>query len=229
MKPKIKFKLNINLDKQTCFNFLNLKYGGIDFGKSIVSLHPSLKNIKKIKTIIKRREAISQYINQFYNLHNNELKEALDYFQKEWNEVKQPFFQITDEIFKSFSWPKGKYICYLSIFNCHPRFLDNKTFQVYYKNKSEIKRIITHELLHFIFYHYLKNKFKNKISINKKWIISEIFNTIILNQKKLGKLIAPSKELGYPEHKKYIRLLASEWKRNKNISMWLKKAIEFVP
>lgn len=59
--------------------------------------------------------------------------------------------------------------------------------------------------------------------------MSEVFNAIILNQKEFKKIIAPAKELGYPEHKKNIKLLASEWEKSKDILIWLKRTIKLVP
>lgn len=229
MNPYLKFKLNKNLDKKTCFDFLNLKYAGIDFGKGIILFHPKLKNIKKIKSAVTKKKEISDYINIFYNLHKDELRKTLGFFKKEWSKVEDKFFQEVDLIFNNLPWPNGKYICYLSIFNCNSRFLADKTFQVFYENKKEVKRIIAHELLHFIFFHYLNKKFKVRMSLEKKWIISEVFNTIVLNQKNFIKIISPTKELGYPEHRKYLKILSKEWIKNKDISTWLNRANKIVP
>lgn len=213
---------------QTCFNFLNFKSAGVDFGKSIISTHPELAEVEEIKSVSKRKKEISKYVNQFYCSHKKELKNALSYFSKEWRKVEQSFFKKTDKVFNKFPWPKGKYICYLSIFDCNPRFLHNKTFQVFYRNKKGIKRIITHELLHFIFYDYLEKRLKIIISESKKWSIAEIFNTILLNQNDFKKIISPDKELGYPEHKRYIKLLTTKWKKCKDIMTWLGEAMELV-
>jgi hypothetical protein len=80
-------------------------------------------------------------------------------------------------------------------------------------------------MLHFIFYDYsykfLKKK-KLKISEEKIWEISEIFNTLVLNRKEFKTLIKPSKELGYPEHKKYIRKISSKLRNGCNIDDFLK-------
>ena len=70
---------------------------------------------------------------------------------------------------------------------------------------------------------------QKKISQNKKWIISEIFNTVILNQKDFEKIIKPAKELGYPEHKRYIKILENKWKKEKNITKWISQANQIVP
>lgn len=228
MRPFVKFRISIKLDYKTCFNFLNLKSAGIDFGKNIISIHPQLRRIRKNKNKITKKRAIFFYINHFYNLHNNELKKALELFKKEWKKVEKCFFQEVKTIFGNFRWPKGKYICYLSIFNCNPRFLHDKTFQIFYKSEKDAKRIIAHELLHFIFYYFLEKKIKIKLSKEKKWILSEVFNTIVLNQDNFRKIISPSKELGYPAHREYIQILTNEWKKCKNISSWINKAVKII-
>ncbi len=227
MTPIIKFRLNKDLDKQTCLNFLDLKCAGIDFGKGIISTHPELKSVRLLRPVARKGE-ISRYIDHFYEKYEVELAKTLYFLAKDWKQVEKSFFKQAKKVFCNFPWPKGKYICYLSVFNCNPRFLHDKTFQIFYKNEKDWKIIISHELLHFIFYNYLNVKSGKKLSDAKKWILSEIFNAVILNQDIFKKLISPSKEFGYPEHKKFIKTLTKEWKKHKNIDRWLKIATKTI-
>jgi len=228
MGPKVKFKLNKRLDKETAANFLGLSFGGVDFGAGILATHPELKKTLKTRSKSLKKKMISDYVDNFYLIHNKELKETLAIMESDWEKKEKMFFDTTNKIFNSFPWSKGKYIGYLSIFNCNPRFLRYKNFQIFYKNRKDFKRLIAHELLHFIFYSYLNKKCFN-LSKNKKWVISEIFNAIILNQRVFVKLISPAKELGYPEYKKETDLLTKEWERYKIIDRWIQKAKKTVP
>ena len=47
--PKVKFKINKELDKKTAWQFLNVKEAGIDFGKSILVVHPELSKMNTLK------------------------------------------------------------------------------------------------------------------------------------------------------------------------------------
>lgn len=228
MGPALRFRLNKNLDKMMSLDFFDFKTAGVDFSRGITGPHPFFKKIKEIRPNRIKNRMISEYISRFYEIHNKELLATLRYSQKEWKKIKDDFYTEVNSIFKGYQWPKGKYICYLSIFNCNPRFLGDKTFQVFYKNKKDIRRIIVHELLHFMFYEYLTERFEVKIPERKKWIISEIFNTIILNQKEFRGIIWPAKEFGYPEHRNFIRALTKEWQKHKDVNIWLHGARRLV-
>ena len=82
-----------------------------------------------------------------------------------------------------YPWPEGKYISYLSIFNCNPRFIETKEFQVSYKHPETTNYVCVHEMLLFIFYDYLKKNFSKeykKLDSKYIWKLSEIFNDVVL-------------------------------------------------
>lgn len=194
-----------------------------DFGKGIISNHPELENIKNINDKENRKEKISNYVEKFYSENIIELEKLLIEYNNDWEKIGKDFFIETDKIFSESEWPEGKYICYLSIFNCNPHFLHNKTFQLFYKKNENAKSTICHEMLHFIFYHYAE---KFEIPENLKWDISEIFNTTILNQPEFKKLIAPAVGLGYPKHKAIIPDSIKIWEKCGNFDEWMDKMIE---
>ncbi len=72
--PQIKFKLNKGLDKKVANSFLFLKGGGIDFGKGIIKDHPKLGSLRNIKQREKRKKLISDYIDNFYQIHRPQLQ-----------------------------------------------------------------------------------------------------------------------------------------------------------
>lgn len=227
MKPSVKFKLKAALDEEMCFDFFNFKSAGIDFGKGIIALHPQLRSVKALSPN-KRKKAIAAYVIRYYRSHKRELAAALERAKKDWQKVEPSFFSATARIFGSFPWPKGKYIGYLSIFNCNPRFLSDKTFQIFYQAERGVRRLVAHEMLHFIFYTFLEKKGECQVSEQKKWILSEVFNAIILNEKEFKSIIAPVRELGYPEHRSCIRSFTKEWEKHRDIIKWLGKAARTV-
>lgn len=221
MYPKIKFQLNKKLDKEVCKGFLHLSVEGLNFGKEILKIHPGLKEKKP-----------ENYIDWYYKTHRNELLKKKKNFEKLWRKAERDFFDKTDKIFKGHQWPKGKYICYLSIFSCGPRFLQNKTFQSFYKYSPEILiQQIIHEMLHFMFYDYLYKKFpkyKAKKYKQKIWKISEAFNYIIQNQKEWTELFGKP-ILAYPKLKKLVQKTQKTWLEKKDIDCLLKKILSKHP
>lgn len=224
--PKLKFKINKTLDKKMSLLFWDRKTAGIDFGVSILKDHPSFKKLNKLN-VEEKISFINKYVDNYYSKYRQVLNRFLKKFKKEWQSVENQFYLETNKIFKNHPWPKGLYICYLSIFNCNPRFLENKTFQAFYRHSYGIKLVACHEMLHFIFYDYLEKKFAKeikKISAEKIWTLSEVFNNIILATPEFIKL-TQKKPLGYPTHLKLIQKLSLLWAKTNKIEPFLKKVL----
>ncbi len=230
MQPHVIFKLNKSLDKKMAFAFLNVKAGGIDFSNGIIRIHSELKSIKKKKKT-DQKKIIDQYFDSFYKKHSDYLKKRTEKFQAEWNKTEKRYFRKVGRIFKNHPFPKGKYIGYLSIIDCNPRFLKDKTFQVFYSHPEGVISITAHELLHFIFYDYC---FKKYPEIFKKldpdrgtfWDLAEIFNLIILSQAEFKKIHRQKSVACYPAYKKYIPKLKRLWFSKKDIDEWLPVAFD---
>ncbi|MFH1457307.1 MAG: hypothetical protein ABIF17_04340 [Patescibacteria group bacterium] len=232
MFPKISYKLNKPLDKKITLEFLNIKAGGVDFSNGIIGVHPELKGINK-QSKIKQKEKINKHFDSFYKQHKDYLNKRIIEFQKDWNKVEKKYFQEVNKIFKNYLWSKGKYIGYLSIIDCNPRFLNNETFQVFYFHPEGSVAVTSHELLHFIFYDYC---FKKHPKIFKKlnpddnifWDLAEIFNAVILSQPEFVKIHKIKKQSNYPAHKKLIPVLKRLWNKEKDIDKWIIKAFEYL-
>lgn len=217
MYPILKFQLNKKLDKEMCRHFLaRSRKGGFDFAAMIFKEHPQLKP-----------KSINEYADSFYAKHKHALIKAKRRFEKFWQKFKDDFFKETDKVFKKYPWPSGKYICFITIFPCGPRFLDTKTFQSFYQfNKQCFRYQSMHEMLHFMFYDYVEKK-KSKqfktITKDQFWHLSEIFNDIILATPQFNK-IHKRGLLSYPDHKPLISKYQNFWRKRKNIDEFLDKA-----
>jgi len=221
--PKVKFKINKELDKKTAWQFLNVKEAGIDFGKSILAVHPELSKINTLKNKKDKKEYINKYFDGYYKKYGKMLANDLIIVEKEWCLIKNEFFEVVDQIFYDYPWPKGRYIGYMSTLNCNVVFWKNKEWQVFAWLPDKYREIIVHEMLHFIFVDYFFKKIKNKKLREQWWTIAEVFNTVIINTPAFKKLIKPGKELGYPEHRILAAKMKKEWKKTKNIDQWIKK------
>jgi len=202
VSPKLKFQLNISLDIQTGTQFLSRSKAGIDFGAGIVKHYPEL-TIAQYKDHKEKGEIVREFVEKYYQTNKQELDEALIIMQNNWEEVEDNFYFVVDKIFEGFPWPPGQYVCYLSIFDCNPRFLDTKTFQVYYKSKIGTNHVVAHEMLHFIFYDYVEQKEKDlaeRIGKDRLWVLSEVFDKLAFEHPIFEKF-KPKFQGGYPEIK----------------------------
>jgi len=207
---KLKFEINKDVDKKVFDWFLK---SGSRFHKIILDAHPSLKKDKK---------SMSKYVDTYYEKHINEIKEKKGGSEEKWRLHEDYFFTEVSKLFNQ-KWPKGKYIAYLSIWNIFPRWIKNKTFTISHMKNRNNNSIIVHELLHFMFYKYVNEKFP-KISDKKKWHLSEIFNIVLMNQPFLKK-IYNKKQLAYSNHKKYIPRFNKLYKKYNGITNFIEAAI----
>jgi hypothetical protein len=225
---KLRFYLNKNLDKFMASQFIDIKAGGIDFGNSIIKNHPKLKDIKKVDQK-ERKKIVNQYFDNYYRENSPVLIKKLFLIREKWKRKENDFFKIIQKIFNGFEFKKGMYIGYISIIDCNPRFLESKTFQVFYKkNIDESIYVITHELLHFIFFDYFNEEIKINTTEEKLWDLSEIFNIIVLESNYFKKIINKRYIKPYPEHRKYLPSFRKLFKDSKNIRDFIIKGINLI-
>lgn len=208
----MKIELNKQLDKEIYLRFREARVGGVDFGRKIHDVHPQIT-----------KENYSEYIDNFYQEHQGKLEVIRKDTEKCFTDVKKPLFAELRKYFgRDFS--KENYTCYISIFDCNPRFLENKTFQVYYKRPYHLrKEVIVHELTHFAFYDYC---FGLGIKDSKAlWELSEIFNVIFLNLPSLRTAIGAEEILFYPDLKEKLEVVKLIWAEDLTAREFIKTSL----
>jgi len=229
-KYSINIKINKNLDKQICRNFIDAKIGDFDFGKErIIDLHPEL-NKAHSKDKKERSKIINNYIDIHYKNNRQEIVEAKKFINTVWQEIENDYFKEVEKLFNNKVYLKNKkFTAFISIFSCSP-LIESQGWQIYYKikSKSEIKRIFAHKILHFFYYSYVKNNksvksYYNNLDQEEHWTKAELFNVVILNQSDFQKIIG-RKEKGYDIHKKYFSVFKNSWKKSKNLNDYLIKS-----
>lgn len=209
----MKIKLNKKLDKEVYLAFYDAVVGGADFGKKIRDDHPDIT-----------KENYIEYIDNFYTANKGTLNSTLKDTLACFDEIKEPlFFELQKYFGKDYS--KENYTCYLSIFNCNPRYLENKSFQVYYKRSHDMrKEVIAHEMTHFAFYDYCdKLGIKND---NNLWELSEVFNVIFLNLPSIQRAIGAEELLFYPDLKNKLEEIKKIWAKQLSAEEFIKKSLE---
>lgn len=210
-----------------CHMFINSKIGDFDFGKErIIDIHPKLKSARGLKRK-ERNQMIDLYIDEYYKKNRKDIETSKEGIYKIWKEIEVEYFKEVEKLFNNKIYLKSKnFTSFLSIFTCSP-IIEPQGWQIYYKikNKSEIKRLFAHEILHFYYYGYIKNdkivkKYYKNMNEEEYWTKAEIFNVIILNQKQFQNIIG-KKEEGYDMHKKYFKEYLYAWNKSKNVNDFL--------
>ena len=211
----IEITLDKNLDKETFLNFSKLKVEGVDFGKKIRDDHSEVT-----------KENYNEYIDNFYAKHSHELENNLKDTKKCFGEIKDVLFLELQKYFNK-DYSKEKYTCYLSIFNCNPRYLESKSFQVYYSRSHNMrKEVIAHELTHFAFYDFChKLGIKNN---NALWELSEIFNVFFLNLPSIRNAIGAEESLFYPDLKIKLEAIRLIWDKKVEASEFILNSLRYI-
>lgn len=201
--PHVQFKLHKELDKFMAAQFLGTSRGGIDFGEGVWGIHPDLKGLTSKDT-----RQIDAYFNKYYKDNKTKLEEQVKKFQSEWDLIESDYVELVRNEFMGFEFPPGDYDGYISIINCNPRFLETCSFQAFYQFENSIN-VTSHELLHFMFYAYItkglgENDKAIKQNSNDWWIVSEVFNNVVLSTKPFEELFGKTYETPYPDHEKFI-------------------------
>lgn len=226
MRPKLVIKLNKDFDKAICGKFINKNTAGIDFGAGIIKTHPKLSPAQKAlgkKSI----EKISEYFNAYYKTNGERLQESVKKAQTDWDKTSEEFYKVCDKYFNKHSWPKGKYEAYLSIINCNPRFLHNKTFQVYWKHKKGFVFVAIHEMLHFLFFDLVEKLLSGiDISSQRTWEISEVFNELIMQETEFAEITGVKDPGQYPNLIELQNKLEEIWGKNKKASKFVLSTLQ---
>lgn len=211
----MKIELNKKLDKEVYLAFYDAVVGGVDFGKKIRDDHPDITKENHI-----------EYIDNFYIANKDKLNSVLEDMLACFDEIKETLFLELQKYFGK-DYKSENYTCYLSIFNCNPRYLENKSFQVYYKRSHDMrKEVIVHEATHFAFY-----DFCNSLGIkddDKLWELSEIFNVIFLNLPSIQKAIGAEELLFYPDLKNKLEEIKKIWAKQLNAEEFIKTSLEYL-
>lgn len=209
----ITIKLNKKLDYQTYKQFHSLKVGGLDFGADIRHYHPkiTLKNYWK-------------YIDSYYNSHHEEMEFKSAALFEQINRHSEGFDKEVKRLFQV----ESSYLSttgYLSIFYCNPRFVIDRTFQVFYLRPDlECLSTVYHEVLHFYFFVWCA---KNIPGILKEygtdsgplWEISEVINVFIMNRPFFIEILGKEQTLAYPALSSLFNRLKLVWEKSEIIEM----------
>lgn len=211
----MKIELNTQLEKEVYLAFHDAVVGGADFGKKIRDVHPAITP-----------ENYREYIDDFYTAHAPELEEIRKDTQLCFSEIQGVLFSELKNYFQH-DYRNENYTCALSIFDCNPRYLETKTFQVYYKRSHAMrKEVIAHELTHFAFFDFC---YELGIKDSKElWELSEIFNVLFLNIPSIQEVIGAEELLFYPDLKSKLEKITEIWARGLGAKEFIITSLQYL-
>lgn len=233
--PKLKFSIDKEFDEWACKEFLTYDENNI-FSNSILRGHPKLIEGKPLNDK-ERIDFFNQYIDKYYKEHIKELEAAKEWAENNWKRIELRFYELVSGLFapknntKSeyiYTWPEGNYICAISIFNCNPRFIEDKDFQAFYNHHEGIKSVCVHEMLHFAFYDYIErqqNDVFKSLGDSGTWKLSEIFNDVVLRDSEFVKITGIESPGIYAQSDEELPKYIDMWKRSKNVHNFTKAYI----
>jgi len=215
---KIDFKKE--LDYEVYADFWDFSVAGANFAELIKKDHPDID-----------QENYKKYIDDFYTTKKSEMVKKQKEISQILEEKQEQFFIELSKLF-DMDFNQNTYQGYLSIFNCNPRWLDTKTFQIYWqKDITYAVEVALHEALHFAFFEYLEKNLTEKIkgldrNSGVLWEMSEIFNVIILNLPRFRNIIRMEEKLFYSELQGKLVEARSMWNSSKNVGGFVDKYLE---
>jgi len=233
--PKIKLKIDIKGDINNCINFIRSERKGIRNRFLFYFLPDEFQYIlSKGFSTEERNKIIKEYTNHIYKIKRKEIKKGLEKAEKDWQRAEKEYFKLVDKIFKNYPWPKGNYRGIISIWHMFPRYIDHKIFFFPYNHRAPkfSNNVIAHEMLHFIFFDYLKKEYKLKEGSKIKnkpddyiWKVSEVFNNVIEDWKPYNKLFK-NKPNPYTGTEKMFSRMKKQWREKQDIDWLLGKWLD---
>lgn len=182
LKPQVVFKIKTLEDTINIFTDFFSEDDNLN-GRMCtnISLNYNI-NVEELrgKSIIKRKEIISEIISPIYETKLNEMKQKVVDFQNFWNENANTICREFEKIFKvSFNGVRY-FSAEINLNSVCPRFLNADSFDVYYRsNKQDILQTCIHELIHFYWFQLWVEEFpksnpKTFEHPYAEWLLSEI-------------------------------------------------------
>lgn len=231
-EPNLRFKIDLEFDQWTAKEFLTFDESDI-FSNSILEEHTELNKYKNLPEN-ERGKFLNGYVSNFYKKHRKELEEKAEKASKDWAKIYSRFYELVNRLFlpnkeAGYEWPEGNYICFLSIFNCNPRFIKDKFFQAYYKHKETINYVCMHEMLHFVFYDYMEKNLPDevkKLGEGGMWKLSEIFNDVIFRQPDFVTITKQNNPTIYAQSQEELRKHTNLWDKNPDTNSFVQEYLK---
>ncbi len=231
--PRVTFILDQKIDTRFALNFAKESKGKEDrFIKMFFPNHLRFVFGKEFSEK-EREKIIRKYVEFVYSLDKPKIEEQFRLAERGWRKKEKRYFALIGKVFKKHPWPEGKYIGFGTVFVCYPRFLDSKTFlfPLNSKRAGAGESVTAHELLHFLFFDYIGQKYRlnEESKIKGKdpryvWKISEAFNSVLENWEPYRKIF-PSDRQPYPETMEIYKKMKKAWDKTEDLDKTIRSVL----
>lgn len=239
--PKVEFSV-APIDKIffRIHHFLNPSKGDWNWSEAILRNYPQLENkLKGVKD--KRKEIEYNFFKEVFQKERIKLEKRAKIFQREWNKINDKIMLVLSKIVEQ-EWPKEdkKIFARVSLNPICPRYIKQRTFDVFYKQKPKhMKSVAIHEILHFIYFEkwkqiFPKTKEKEFDVPHLVWQLSEMVPGILLNDERIQEVLR-YKFNSYKEYRNFklegkplLFHLQDFYDNRKDFADFLKKSWKFV-
>gem|GEM_PF-1482903 len=214
--------INKELDKEVFKDFWGFSAGGADFGARIKQIHPDITE-----------ENADTYIDRYYEEHAAELISAQKELQETINHTSPEYFAAISEVFGK-DYSDQTYTGMFSIFDCNPRYVDKKEFQVFYKRDVLGKlEVAYHEVLHFVFFEHAAHTCPSVVGTldtngGSYWALSELFNVLILNKPTFQKILQREEKMFYSMLAPYLEPIRTMFEIRKDFCGFLSNSLTYL-
>lgn len=181
--------------------------------------------LRKCHRAAEREKVVRAYVRHTYREKEERIREGALRILKEWKKKEGRYYNLVSEMFEEHPWPRRVYRGYASIFYMFPRDVEKGRFFFPYYRRGGLDPIgtIAHEMLHFMFFDYVKKHFGAREGMrygnedkNYVWRVSEAFNSVIEAWSPYKKVI-PGGAWVYPETKKLYTAMRKRWAKNSSV------------
>ncbi len=170
---------------------------------------------------------IKKYMKEDRKKNAERYKKIINDFKAEFKKIKQDLIKDIEKLFDGYEFPDFHYKANFTIFRVYERYLDTKEFDIPLNvSRQEIFYVFIHEVLHFVFYEYMDNNFKNRLDEKSLWDLSEIIDVILMKRKPLSRYFVRKPE-PYPGHTKHFEILDRLYAESNQMKEFIEKAIGY--
>lgn len=193
---------------------------GFDFKKNMDPKTIALCENKKFEDC---KEILAK---KFDKMHSSKLIPILlESVNKAWKEVNNEFFKRLEKIMKRPIY-QDSFTGYLTFSNKCPYILKENAFYFNFFNSiMGILRTAGHEIMHLQFHNTYWSDIEKQIGNKKTHDLKEAL-TVLLNLEFRDLWFAEDK--GYESHKELREFIATEWKKEKDFEVLLRKCVKFL-
>lgn len=212
-------------------NIINLFNSKPSYGQTIEEVYFPFA-VDKVKTINSLQK--NKQISEIEKVIDNKLLKIIINKQIEklnivWlNNVEKKFFQATKQFYEIDFEPSDKFSAYFTYMRL-ASYEENKNFFFISIWTNPLYQITTiaHEVLHLLFIKYYKQHCTDKNLTKNQFEHLKEALTFVLNTD-LYKNVIIGKDIGYPNHAAFRKLLTTEWHKNKKFGTVLDCGISYV-